>query len=87
MVTSKCLPVLYLLITLPTSTPIGPAPASLPARTRAMMGASSFSVAASRSSRVRARSAASTGLRQATSRSPGKSGEVISARSCSSNRD
>ena len=52
-----------------------------------MMGASSFSVAASRSSRVRARSAASTGLRQATSRSPGKSGEVISARSCWSNRD
>ena len=74
MVTAKCLPVLYLLITLPTSTPIGPAPASLPAWTRAMRGASSFSVAASRSSRLRARSAASTGLRQATSRSPGKSG-------------
>ena len=87
MVTSKCLAVLYLLITLPTSTPIGPAPASRPARTRAMMGASSFSVAASRSSRLRARSAASTGLRQATSRSPGKSGLVISARSCWSNRD
>ena len=74
MVTAKCLPVLYLLITLPTSTPIGPAPASRPAWTRAIRGASSFSVAASRSSRVRARSAASTGLRQATSRSPGKSG-------------
>ena len=29
MVTAKCLPVLYLLITLPTSTPIGPAPVSL----------------------------------------------------------
>ena len=87
MVTAKCLPVLYLLITLPTSTPIGPAPVSFPAWTRAMRGASSFSVAASRSSRVRARSAASTGLRQATSRSPGKSSEVISARSCSSNRD
>ena len=86
MVTVKCLPVLYLLITLPTSTPIGPAPASLPAWTRAMRGASSFSVAASRSSRTRARSAARTGLRQATSRSPGKSGEVISARSCWSNR-
>src|SRR5713226_9640783 len=40
-------------------------------------GASSFSVAASSSSRVRARSAASRGLRQAISRSPGKSGEVI----------
>jgi hypothetical protein len=36
-----------------------------PAWTRAMMGASSFSVAASSSSRVRARSAARTGLRQA----------------------
>ena len=32
---------------------------------------------------MRARSAARTGLRQAISRSPGKSGEVISARSCS----
>ena len=30
---------------------------------------------------------ASAGMRQAISRSPGKSGEVISARSCSSNRD
>ena len=73
MVTAKCLPVLYLVITLPTSTPISPAPASRPAATRVMMGASSFSVAASSSSRVRARSAASTGLRQAISRSPGKS--------------
>ena len=50
MVTAKCLPVLYLLITLPTSTPIGPAPVSFPAWTRAMIGASSFSVAASSSS-------------------------------------
>jgi hypothetical protein len=49
-----------------------PAPASRPAWTRAMTCASSFSVAASRSSRLRARSAASTGLRQATSRSPGQ---------------
>ena len=71
MVSSKCLPVLYLLITLPTSTPIAAAPVSRPAATRAMRGASSFSVAASRSSRLRARSAASTGLRQAISRSPG----------------
>ncbi len=63
-----------------------PAPASRPARTRVMRGASSFSVAASSSSRVRARSAASAGLRQAMSRSPGKSGLVISARSCSSNK-
>ena len=42
-------------------------------------------MAASRSSRLRARSSARAGLRQATSRSPGKSGELISARSCSSN--
>jgi hypothetical protein len=41
-----------------------------------VMGASSFSVAASRPSRLRARSAASTGLRQATSRSPGKSSDL-----------
>src|SRR5260221_635077 len=53
MVTSKCLAVLYLLITLPTATPISPAPASRPAATRAMMGASSFSVAASSSWRGR----------------------------------
>src|SRR5437868_6988570 len=32
MVTAKCLAVLYLPITLPASTPIGPAPASRPAR-------------------------------------------------------
>ena len=70
-VMSKCLLVLYLLITLPTSTPMAPALVSLPAATRAMMGASSFSVAASSSPRVRARSAARAGLRQATSRSPG----------------
>ena len=74
MVTAKCLPVLYLLITLPTSTPMGPAPVSFPAWTRAVMGARSFSVAASSSVRVRARSAARTGLRQAMSRSPGKRG-------------
>jgi hypothetical protein len=86
MVTAKCLPVLYLVITLPTSTPISPAPCRRPAWTRAMTGASSFPVADMSSSRVRARSAASTGLRQAISRSPGKSSEVISARSCSSKR-
>ncbi len=51
MVSSKCLPVLYLLIILPASTPIAAAPDSRPAWTRAMRGASSFSVAASRSSR------------------------------------
>jgi len=36
--TWKCLPVLYLVITLPTSTPIWPAPCRRPARTRAMRG-------------------------------------------------
>ena len=41
---------------------------------------------ARRASRLRARSSARAGLRQATRRSPGKSGEVISARSCSSKR-
>jgi hypothetical protein len=61
---------LYLLITLPTATPMVPAPVSR-AWTGVMMGASSFSVAASSSPRVRARSAARIGLRQAISRSPG----------------
>ena len=51
------------------------------------MGASSFSVAANSSPRLRARSSASTGLWQHTSRSPGNSGELISTRSCSSNSD
>jgi hypothetical protein len=40
-----------ILITLPASIPIGPAPVSWSAWTRVMTGASSFSVAASRSSR------------------------------------
>ena len=61
-VTCKCLATLYVLITWPIATPIGSAPASRPARTRTMIGASSFSVAASRASWVRARSAASTGV-------------------------
>ena len=43
-------------------------------------------VAVSSDSRLRARSAAGNGFMQATSRSPGKSGEVISARSRTSNR-
>jgi hypothetical protein len=50
-------------------------------------GARRFSVACRRSSRLRARSSARAGLRQAISLSPGRSGEVISARSCSSNSD
>src|SRR6476646_9011029 len=56
-------------------------------RAAAAMGASSFSVAANNSPRLRARSAASTGLWQHTSRSPGKSGESISTRSWVSNSD
>jgi hypothetical protein len=38
MVTAKCLPVLYVLVTLPTLTPIGPAPASCPALTWPVIG-------------------------------------------------
>src|SRR6266550_1097084 len=87
MVTVKCLAILYLPMTSPTLAPIAAAPDSRPARTRAAIGSSSFSVAASRAARLRARSPARAGLRQAMSLSPGKSGELISARSCSSNRD
>src|ERR1700712_2054394 len=49
------------------------------------MRARSFSVATSRSSRLRLRSVARSALRQTTSRSPGKSGEVIEAMSRWSN--
>jgi hypothetical protein len=51
------------------------------------MRASSRSVAASSSWRLRARSTASARLRQTIRRSPGKSGEVIEAMSRSSNSD
>ena len=71
MVVWKCLPILYLSITLPTALPISPAPARVPRVTRSAMPASSLSVAASSSERLRARSAASAGLRQAINRSPG----------------
>ena len=56
-------------------------------RVAAAMGARSSSVAASSSSRLRRRSAASSGLRHTTSRSPGNSSLVTSARSRSSNSD
>jgi hypothetical protein len=56
-------------------------------RTSLAMRVSRRSVACRSSSRLRARSLASAELRQATSRSPGNSGEVISARSRSSNRE
>src|SRR4029077_7171735 len=71
MVVWKCLPILYFPIALPTEMPILPAPARVPAATRSATPASSLSVAASRSRRLRARSAASAGLRQAINRSPG----------------
>ena len=51
------------------------------------MGARTASVAASRSARVRCRSAASSGLRHTISRLPGNSSLVTSARSRSSNND
>ena len=55
--------------------------------TLALTFSSSASVAASSSARLRARSAATAGLRHTTSRSPGNSGEVISARLTSSNSE
>ena len=67
----KCLAILCLLITRPARTPILSAPLIRPAAAWAATLASRASVAASRSSRLRARSAASSGLRQAISRSPG----------------
>src|ERR1019366_5701163 len=83
----KCLGNFRLLITFPAATPILSGSFSRPAAALAAMAPRSASVAASSSWRVRARLAASNGLRQAISRSPGKSGELISARSCSSNSD
>ena len=56
---------------LPTALPISPAPLSRPACTRPAIAVSSLSVEASRSLRLRARSMASAGLRQAINRSPG----------------
>src|SRR6185312_10143800 len=71
MVMWKCLPILYFPIALPTEMPILPAPARVPRATRSATPASSLSVAASSSERLRARWAASAGLRQAINRSPG----------------
>ena len=84
----KCLPTLRRFRTLSTRTAIVSLPRS-GRRARAQAAAISsrpVSVAASRLSRLRARSASRNGFMQATSRSPGKSGEVISARSWTSNR-
>ena len=55
----------------PTASPIWAAPVSVPRSTRSAISASPRSVACSSSSRLRARSAATSGLRQTTSRSPG----------------
>src|SRR4051794_15069986 len=76
MLRSKCLAILYVSMTAPTASAISAVPRSgLRLRaTAAWIRASSRSVAASRSSRLRRRSAARSGLRQTTRRSPGKSG-------------
>ena len=60
--------------------PISALPRSVPVATRRSSPASSASVAASSASRLRARSPPTSGLRQTTSRSPGKSPDSISAR-------
>src|SRR5215510_14719005 len=85
----KCLAILCRSSTAPTLRPMAAAPRSgwRWRATAAAMRASSRSVAASRSSRRRARSAANAWLRQTIRRSPGKSGEVIAAMSRSSNSD
>ena len=80
----KCLAILWRLNTAPAASPIRSAPRSgLFFRLTALATlARSASVAASRSCRLRARSAASSGLRHTTRRSPGNSGELTSARAC-----
>src|SRR5215472_309404 len=65
------------------SCPLGPVPREIWSASLA----NAASVACSRSSRLRARSSANSGFWQTTSRSPGNSGAVISARSRSSNSD
>ena len=69
----KCLAMWRRPSTAPTAWPIAAAPRSgLRARcTRAAMRASSFSVTANNSARLRARSSASNGFLQTTRRSPG----------------
>src|SRR5262249_26404851 len=81
----KCLATLRLLMTLPTRTPILSGSLRWPASAMAVTLASSASVAESSRSRWAARSASRAGLWQAISRSPGESGELISARSWVSN--
>ncbi len=71
----KCLATFRLLMIFPAATPILSGSLIRPAAAWAAILPRSASVAASSSPRVRARLAASNGLRQAISRSPGKSGE------------
>lgn len=80
MLSSKCLATLCRLMILPTPTPILSWHVSRPVSARIYRAPSSASVACSRLSRLCARSLASASLWQATRRSPGYSGEVISAR-------
>jgi hypothetical protein len=74
MVTAKCLAVLYVLIYPADLDADGVGAGEFPGLDTGDEGASSFSVTAIRSSRLRARSAARTELRQAISRSPGEVG-------------
>src|SRR5512143_769198 len=67
MVVTKCLSTLYFPLTLPIALPISAAPDRVPRSTRPVIRASSVAVAWSRSARLRARSAARAGLRQAMS--------------------
>jgi hypothetical protein len=73
MVMSKGLAILRRLSTAPTATPMAASPRSgwRARRTRSWMRLRSRSVASSSSARLRARSWARAGLRQATRRSPG----------------
>jgi hypothetical protein len=82
---SKCLPIRKRFQTAPAASPIWSRPLSVPCSTRRSIPESARSVARSMSSRLPARSAATSGLRQQMSRSPGKSSDSISARLCSSN--
>jgi hypothetical protein len=86
---AKCLATLCLLITAPTARPISAVPrsGSRLRTTAAWLRTRSRSVAASRSSRLRVRSAARSGLRQTTRRSPGKSAAVMLAISRWSNSE
>jgi hypothetical protein len=68
---SMCLLILYLSRTAPTAKPILASPRRVPRSTRSRIGCNLASVARSRAPRLRARSSASSGLRQTMSRSSG----------------